>query len=190
MRILMSLLFLLFIGYHSYKLIVLLKKMNQGVIMPLTDEDMASIKNSERREIKPPTLSTQKWGIILYAFTLVLATTLFILAIFHDEFNFYLYPFFFIPLLHSNDLFQLFSITNKGILSGNQFIRWEKIKSFEFVPIDVNSRHYGFSSEINDKKELKIKSRFRTISCIVMTEEMEQNLQKVLEENVVRSSYS
>lgn len=66
----------------------------------------------------------------------------------------------------------------------------KKIKSFEFVPIDVNSRHYGFSSEINDKKELKIKSRFRTISCIVMTEEMEQNLQKVLEENVVRSSYS
>ncbi|WP_054860445.1 hypothetical protein [Gracilibacillus sp. JCM 18860] len=121
MRILMSLLFLLFIGYHSYKLIVLLKKMNQGVIMPLTDEEMASIKNSERREIKPPpTLSTQKWGgIILYAFTLVLATTLFILAIFHDEFNFYLYPpfslsLYFIPMI----CFSCFLSQIKGFLVG------------------------------------------------------------------------
>ncbi|SFL71912.1 hypothetical protein SAMN04487943_103269 [Gracilibacillus orientalis] len=184
MKIFMSIIFLVFIGYHVYRLIQVLIKMKQDVILPITDEEFASIRTSQRKELNLPTYSAQKAGIIIYSLILLFLIITFGNATLSSEFDLSLYPLLFIPLLHSYDFFDLFVVRDDGILRGTSFVAWDKIKSFEFVRIDINHKNYGYSQEVNDKYELRIKSKFCTIRCIVMTDEMKERLTRVLEEQV------
>src|SRR5690625_7503117 len=87
---------------------------------------------------------------------------LFVIAVFlfgilsHNSF----YLLFFFPLSYSYNLLNLFAIVKGGLLSGSRFIAWHQIKSFHFIPIDINHKYYGYTKEVNEGYELKVKAKY------------------------------
>ncbi len=150
-------------------------------MLPVTAEELASIRKEPKKTVKPPTYSSQKSGIISYILVLIFIIGMFILNwIFLDDVVFMFYFLVMIPVFHMSNFLNLFAVTKDGILCGARFAPWKNIKSFEFVRIDMNHNYYGFSSEVNDQYELKIKTKFSTLSCIVTTEEMKEKLGDLL----------
>ncbi|RYG74176.1 hypothetical protein EU245_02885 [Lentibacillus lipolyticus] len=161
-----------------------MRKAKQDVILPIKDEEIAAIRTYQQRTVKLPTYTEQKAGIIMYSLTLLFVIAMFFIGIVSTEFQLSFYPLIFIPLLHTQNFLDLFAVMDDGILCGTRFVAWERIKSFEFVRIDINHKYYGFSKEVNDTYELRIKAKFHSISCIVTTDEVKEKLNNVLNEHV------
>ena len=184
MKIIMDLFFLLVVGYYAYKFIRLLVNMKQRVILPTTDEELTAIRKHPQSTLALPTYSNHKVGIILYLFMLLFLIVMYFIGVFTMTLNWSFYMLLFLPLVNSQNLFNLFVIAEDGILDGFRFIRWNKIKSYQFAPIDINHKYYGYSREVNDAYELKIKTRGFPISCIVTSDEMREKLSKILNERI------
>ncbi|WP_382390880.1 hypothetical protein [Lentibacillus juripiscarius] len=161
-----------------------MRKTKKDVILPTTQEEIAAIRTYQQRTVKFPTYSEQKAGIIMYSLTLLFMFVMFFIGTCLKEFELSFYPLIFLPLLHTYNFLDLFAVLDDGILCGTRFIAWGKIKSFEFVRIDMNHKYYGFSKEVNDKYELRVKAKFHYISCIVTTDEIKEKLNSVLNEHV------
>lgn len=189
LKILMALLFLLVVAYNIFVFVQLLVNMKQPVVLPLTKEDMASIRKQPATSLNAPVYARQKTGIILHIGIVFLVGALYVLGTY---FNFIEWPQFLLLLvilwqsnLHS--LFNMFAVTESGLLSGDRFMAWKRIKSFQFIPIDINHRYYGHAKDVNDAYELKIKTFFFTTSCVVLSEEMKERLQQILSERIKKS---
>jgi len=115
---------------------------------------------------------------------LLFVIAVFLFGILSDYFGWSFYLLFFLPLSYSYNLLNLFAIVEGGLLSGSRFIAWGQIKSFHFVPIDINHKYYGYSKEVNRGYELKVKAKFLSTSCIITSEEMKEKLSNVLSELV------
>src|SRR5690606_27383198 len=87
------------------------------------------------------------------------------------------------------EVLNLFAVLDDGFLVGGKFISWGRIKEYQFIPIDMNHRSYGYYREVNKAYELKIKEKFRTYSLIVMTEEMKGKLEQLLNNNTDTKVY-
>ncbi|MGY0693944.1 hypothetical protein ACW2QC_14335 [Virgibacillus sp. FSP13] len=183
MNILMDILFLIAFGYAGYRFIQVLMKIKQNVIFPIKDEEIAAIRIYQQKPVKFPTYTEQKAGIIMYSFILLFVLIMFFIGRFLMESELSLYPLILLPLFYTYNFLDLFAVADDGIICGARFIAWNKIKSFEFVRIDFNHKYYGFSKEINDKYELRIKGKFRFINCIVTTDEMKEKLNDILNEH-------
>ncbi|MGM7636618.1 hypothetical protein [Bacillus sp. Hm123] len=184
MKLFLCMLFFSVIGYYSYQFIRVLLKMNQNVMFPMTDEELQTLRKYPEKAINLPTFSKQKGGIILYSFVLVFVLVMFILGLFIKGFNWSFFLLIFLPFTHSDNLLNMFAVVEGGLLSGNRFIPWSKIKSFQFVPITMDHRFYGFDKEVNAGYELIIKKRFFSTSCVVTSEETKEKLTVVLSERV------
>lgn len=161
-----------------------MKKAN-NVIFPLTDAELTSIRKHPGKMMKFPAYSEQKTGIKIYSFVFLFVIVVFLTGIALKNYLLTIYPLIFLPMLHTNNVLNLFGITDEGILSGIRFVSWKKIKSFEFVRIGVNHKYYGHSKEVNDTYELKLKGKFIPISYIVTTKEMKHKLTNVLNDYVI-----
>jgi hypothetical protein len=62
-----------------------------------------------------------------------------------------------IPSFYSHNLLNVFAIVEGGALSGSRFVAWKIMKSFDFIPIDENHKFYGYSKEVNNGYEFKLK---------------------------------
>lgn len=158
--------------------------MKQKVIIPANNEEMAAIRKYPQKPIEPPKYSKQKTGIILYSLMLLFVFIMFVASAFFKEINWSAYLLLFLPLSYSKDLFHLFAIQEDGILSGSRYIPWKRIRSFQFIPIDVNHNYYGYAKEVNNGYELKMKGRFFSVSCIVTSDEIKEKVGKVLNEHI------
>ena len=190
MKVVLDLLFIIAIGYCTYKVIELLLKMKQGIILPTTLEETQNIRKDPQRTIQPPNYSNHKVGIIFYFLMLLFVIVMFILGTTINEgTNWTYYLLLFLPLSHSYNLFNMFAIVEDGLLYGSRFIAWKKIKSFEFVRIDGRThKYYGHSKEVNNNGyELRMKRGFSTISIIVTSEEMKERLTQVINKYVAVS---
>lgn len=183
LKLLMDILFFIFIGYFSYQFILMLLKMKQKVILPVTHEEIAVIRKHPDKRVDFPTYAKQKVGIIIYSCMLLLVIVMFLLGAFFQLFGWTLYLLIFVPLANSYNLLNLFAVVEDGLLSGNRFIPWKKIKSFQFVPIDINHKYYGFSKEANDGYELRIKTIGFPASCVVTSIEMKKKLINILKKH-------
>ncbi|MGJ9459810.1 hypothetical protein [Oceanobacillus sp. CF4.6] len=180
--------FVAIVLYYAYRFIQVLVKMRQDIVLPFTAEELASIRKEPQKTVKPPTYSSQKAGIIFYILVLIYIIGMIILVWqFRHDVGFGLYFLILLPLFHLSNFLNLFAVTNDGVLCGARFASWENIKTYEFVRIDVKHNYYGFSSEVNDQYELRIKTRFNTLSCVVTTEEMKEKLGDLLGERRVKS---
>src|SRR5690625_2624261 len=177
-------LFFIVIGYFSYKFIQVLIKMKQKAILPATNEERAAIRKIPGKEIDFPTYSKQKVEIIIYSFMLLFVIVVFLLGILSGYFGWSFYLLFFLLLSYSYNLLNLFAIVDGGLLSGSRFIAWHQIKSFHFIPIDINHKYYGYTKEVNEGYELKMKAKFLSTSCIITSAEMKEKLSNVLTEHV------
>ncbi|SEQ83547.1 hypothetical protein SAMN05216232_3455 [Virgibacillus subterraneus] len=184
MKLFIDILLLIVIGYYSYKFIQVMIKMRQDIILPTTNEEIASIRKYPQKVVNFPIYPEQKIGIIAYSLNLVFVIVMFFLGVFLDGINWSFYPLMTILLINSYSFINLFAVIGDGVLCGSHFVTWKKIKSFQFLPIDLNHRYYGSSKEVNDRYELRIKTKFYFISCIVTTDEMKEKLHMILSEHI------
>ncbi|MGP4108114.1 hypothetical protein [Virgibacillus sp. L01] len=184
MKLFIDILLLIVIGYYSYKFIQVMIKMRQDIILPTTNEEITSIRKYPQKVVNFPIYSKQKIGIIVYSLNLVFVIVMFFLGLFLNGVNWSFYPLMTILLIYSYSFLNLFAVIGDGVLCGSRFVAWKKVKSFQFIPIDLNHRYYGASKEVNDKYELRIKTKFRFINCIVTTGEMKEKLNMILSEHM------
>lgn len=154
--------------------------MKQKIILPISENEINEIRKHPHKKLKKATYRAQKVGIIFYTCMLLFLFTIFIIGMYEGLF---ILPFYLLPVLiftYASDVFNLFALTNEGILSGTRFIPWEKMKSFQFIEIDMNHKFYGYSKETNSGYELKIKTAGFPVSCIITSEEMKEQLQRYL----------
>lgn len=184
MKLFMDMFFLIAIVYFSYKFVQVLIKMKQKVIFPITHEEIATVRKHPDKPLGLPIYSKQKVGITFYAVMLLYLIIMFFLGSFLQLFDWSLYFLLLLPLANAYDLFNQFAVLEDGLLSGSRFIAWKRVKSFRFVPIDMNHKYYGFSQEANKGYELKIKIKGIPISCVVTSTEMQEKLTSILREYV------
>lgn len=157
--------------------------MNQQAIIPKTAEEMKSLRNFPQKPVDCPSYSKQKVGIILYILMLIFVIVIFVIGALDKTIDWWYFFLFFLPLVHSDNLLNLFAVVDDGLISGNRFVSWKRIKSFHFAPIDVNHRFYGNSKEVNRGYELRIRVKYFSISCIVTSKEMKEKLAEILSEH-------
>lgn len=185
LKLFMNIFFLIVIGYYCYKFVQLLIKMKQEVVLPTTNEEIMYIRKYPQKTVNFPTYSKQKVGIIVYSLMLLYLIVMFIIGAANKNINWPFYLLLFLPLTHSYNLLNLFAVVDDGLLCGSRFVAWKKIKSFHFVPIDANHKFYGYTKEVNDGYELKIRAKHFSLSCIVTSNKMKEKLTEILSEHVM-----
>jgi hypothetical protein len=183
MKLLLSVIFLIIIVYHRFKFVQLLIKMNRKIILPTTKEELLTIRKYPQKAVVEPVYSKHKVGIIVYFLMLIYLIVMFIIGAVNKDINWSFYLLLFLPLIYSHNLLNVFACVDGGLLSGSRFVNWKTIKSFEFIPIDANHKFYGYSKEVNNGYELKIKTKGFPISCIVTAEETKEKLTNLLDEH-------
>jgi hypothetical protein len=184
LKLFLDLVVFIILGIYCYKFIVVLMKMKQKVILPISNEEIAEIRNYPQKPVDFPVYSRQKLGIILYSITLFFVFVMFLAVAILDKFDWSIYLLLFLPLTNTNNILNLFAIHEDGILSGCRFIPWKKIKTFHFVDIGLDHKYYGYENEVNGGHELKIKTTGFPVSCIVTSDEMKEKLNKLLSERI------
>ncbi len=184
MKVFFDTLFFIVIGYHSYKFILILIKMNQNVIVPVKNEELAFIRRHPQKTVDLPIYSEQKLGIVTYGAMLVLVIVLFIVGVFINHLDWQFYLLMFLPLTYSHDLFNMFAFSKEGVLSGSRFVPWKSVKSFQFIPIDLNHKLYGYSKEVNNAYELIIKTKGFPVRGIVTSDEIKEKFTEILTEHL------
>ncbi|WP_085993278.1 hypothetical protein [Oceanobacillus senegalensis] len=180
MEVLLDIFLFTVVYYYCHQFILLLIKM-EGSILP-TKKELESIRIRPEKTIDFPSFSQQKWGMIIYSISLLIVIIVLLLGAFVMDFGRFFQLLLFIPLFNLQTLLNLFAVVEGGILSGSRFVPWEKIKSFEFVRIDVNHKFYGYSKEVNNQYELVMKTRLFPVTCIVTRDDMKERLQTILTE--------
>ncbi|MCM3316298.1 hypothetical protein M3603_06360 [Rummeliibacillus stabekisii] len=166
--------------YFTANFIRLVYKLKGPVIFPLTIQDQENIKIFPQRKNARQSLKAIKESAFLYVIALMIAYGALIYSYLMSINTFILAV---IPIINIKNLLNLFAIVDEGIVIGNKYIPWRKIKSFDFQPIDFNHSYYGYSKEINNGYELVIKKQLFSVSCIVTDEDTKHKLQNILKQN-------
>jgi hypothetical protein len=182
----MNLLFFIILSYYSFKFVQVLVKMKRNVVIPANVEEIVSIRNYPQKHVDFPTYSKQKRGIFIYALMVLFVFTMSLIGSLINKFDWTFYLLLFLPLSQSYNLLNLFVVLEDGIISGNRFIAWRRIKSFNFVPIDVNHKYYGYEKEVNSGYEVIIKGTLLSVSVIITSDEMKERLSKLLNEHLIK----
>lgn len=166
--------------YFAANFIRLVYKLKGRVIFPLTTQDQENIKIFPQRKNARQSLKAIKESAFLYVIALMIAYGALIYSYLISINTFILAV---IPIINIKNLLNLFAIVDEGLVIGNKYIPWRKMKSFNFQPIDFNHPYYGFSKEINNGYELVIKKQLFSVSCIVTDEDTKHKLQNILKQN-------
>lgn len=184
LKLILDVLFILLISFLIFKFVQALLKIRQGVSFPITAHELSDLRTHPQKPLNFPTYADQKAGIIFYCLLLLFIVTMFLLGVLFQPFSGAVYLILIIQVLSANNLLNLFAVVEDGIVSGDRFIAWNNIKSFQFIPIDINHKYYGFSKEANGGYELKIKTKGFPVSCVVTSTEMKDRLEQILRVNV------
>jgi hypothetical protein len=172
--------FLLFILFKVYQLFQVLLKMRRPIQFPANNDEALDIRRFPQKALKYPTYANLRGGLITYSIILMILVAVFISSMLLEEFDWPFYFLFIIPLINSNNLLHLFAVVENGIIIGHRFIPWKRMKSFHFVQVDINHNYYGFSKEVNEGQELKIKTAFATKSLLVTSKSAQEKLTNLL----------
>lgn len=184
MQLFMDIVFVIAVGFYGYQYILSLLKMKQRIIFPAVNEEMAAVRKYPQKPLDFPSNPKHKTSIIVYSFVLIIIIAVFIFGKITESVDWTLYPLLLLPLINGDNLQNIFIIQDEGILDGGRFIRWTKVKTYQFTPIDLNHKFFGYSPEVNNGFELMIKTKGFPISCIVTTNEMKEKLDSLLTEHV------
>lgn len=170
--------------FLTIRFIRILFKMRQTVVFPLTEVEWNSILVHPNKTVGKPDLSHQKmavWGngLVIFFITLwIVVETLLLKRHFPAAIVF-------APILWNlPKLWNLFAFLKQGIVCGNRFVPWNRLQSYQFIPIDKHHRYYGYSPKLNEGYELLIHTKFSEVSCLVTTESVKQKLILLLEEQL------
>src|SRR5690625_1466706 len=177
-------------GYVSNGVIRVFLKMKQSVIVPVMQEERLAIREHPGKPIDSPIYSKQEKEIIIDISVLVFISVMFVLGVSLQLFDWPFYLLLLLPVANAYNPLNLFAVLEDGLLSGRRFIAWKHIKSFQFVPIDIDHRYYGFTKEANVGYELKIKTSGFSVSCIVTSIETKEKLIHVFNEQLAAQEAS
>lgn len=180
LKIFMNMIFLMIMVYESYRFVQLILKMKQKHLLPTTNEELISIRKYPQKPVEIPTYSKQKFGIAVYGLMLLFFIVVLVIAAMNKNLDWQFYLLFLLPFTYSHDLLNVFAMVDDGLLNGSRFVAWKKVKSFSFVPIDTNHKFYGYGKEVNNGYELKMKTKFIPISCIITSDRMKEKITNVL----------
>lgn len=173
--------FMLYLGFRFVRVLV---KMRKPVVFPVTKEEWSGIRMLPQKPLGLPTIYGQKMAVLfnsLFILFLSIVTIVEIALLKRNLFTlFVLVP----ALLNLPKLWNLFVVQEDGILCGARFIPWHKIQSYQFIPIDIHHRFYGYSSELNKGYELMIQTKLSAVSCLVTTEAVKGKLAEMLDEHM------
>lgn len=173
--------------YYIFQFVRVLWNLKRDIIFPVTDEDLASLWVQPQKPVGKPTYQGQKNGIIFYSLYLLFITGMcYLIWRFHPAPMAITYLLVLFPLLYSSNFLNLFMATDKGLIGGLRLIRWEKMRVYDVIKIDVNHKYYGHSPEINNQYEVKIHSRILSYSCIVTSKETRNKFVGLLKEKGVK----
>lgn len=186
MDVLLNALFLVVFGYAIFTFVQVLVQMKHAIILPVDDEEREDVRKHPYKPLDAPIYRQQKTGIVIHVTVFLLVFAVYITGLFYDFIDWPQYVMMLSILLvpRSYNLLNVFAVTKEGILSGSRFIPWKRIKSFEFVPIDMNHRYYGHDKKINNTYEIKIKMTVFSTSAVVISREMNEKCKHVLSEYV------
>lgn len=184
MKLILDIFFFFMITFFCYHFVQIILKLKEEIIFPLSESELSGIRKQPGKMLKAPTNKKLKWQMIVYGFLLVIAIFVYLIGIYYtiDDLSFYLL--FILIFTYSTFALDLFALNQSGILNGVRFIPWGKINSFQFIPIDLHHRLYGFIDDVNDGYELRLKGRTTVISCFVTNKEVKENLERILEQKV------
>ncbi|MBB6447963.1 hypothetical protein [Bacillus benzoevorans] len=184
MQLFMDIVFVIAVGYYSYQYILSLARMKKKIIFPAADEERAAIRKYPLKPLDFPANPKRKTGIIIYSFVLLVITAFFIIGKITKSVDWTFYPLLLLPLINGENLLNIFSVQEDGILDGGRFVRWSRMSKYQFIPIDLNHKFYGYTDEVNAGYELKIKTKGSSVSCIVTSNEMREKLDLLLSEHI------
>ncbi|MBN6888698.1 hypothetical protein ACUXCC_003660 [Cytobacillus horneckiae] len=188
MKLIIDSLFFIIIGFYTYQFILVLLKMKQNITFPMENEELEDIRIYPQKSVNFPSYQEQKWSIISYGMILLFVVSMYVVGVVTGLFNWSFYLLLFLPLSYSYSLLNMFFIVEDGIVGGSRFLPWRKIKSFDFVPIDINHRYYGHSKEVNGGYELKLKSGLHSISLIVTSSSLKEKISVIFNKYVSKRS--
>lgn len=188
----LKLLFFLVFGYYVYHFIQIIFRMESKKIFPKSEDEILDLRKLPEKPLDYPSLKKQKVGILLYGGALLFVFIMYVLLFFffdsENGFDWILYITLLLPFSYV-DLLNLFAIFDDGILIGNKFVPWGRLKGYHFIPIDMNHRFYGYDRKVNSGYELEFKGKVFSYNCIVITDEMKVTLEKLLDSHIKRIPY-
>ncbi|WP_077303085.1 hypothetical protein [Virgibacillus pantothenticus] len=186
MEMSMMILVVLALVYYSFRIIQVIIKLRQRIVLPATRAERNAIRKHPQKITGPPTVEGQKNGLIINAALVLFIIAMFTIVYITDVFSWHQYLFMLLFLAYSYFMLplNLFAVKHDGILIGMRFIPWKRINTIDVVPIDKSHRYYGFSQEANKGYVLKIKYTFGYASFVITSEQMLKRLLKLLKEHV------
>ncbi|MCM3707492.1 MULTISPECIES: hypothetical protein [Cytobacillus] len=184
MKLLIEVIFLLFVIYFSYHYIILITKMKKTALIPSDKNDLSAVRKFPQKTLDSPVISKNKLGLTMYAVMLAFLIAMFIIGKYTVNFSWtYLYLLF-IPLINAKDLLNVFAVYETGFICGSRFVPWENLESFRFKKIDLDHKYYGYSPEVNEGYELILRTKMSSHTLVVTEEEMKEKLARILKEQM------
>ncbi|GIP63252.1 hypothetical protein J32TS6_18070 [Virgibacillus pantothenticus] len=186
MEMSMMILVILALVYYSFRIIQVIIKLRQRIVLPATRGERNAIRKHPQKITAPPTVEGQKNGLIINAALVLFIIAMFTIVYITEVFSWHQYLFMLLFLAYSYFMLplNLFAVKHDGILIGMRFIPWKRINTIHVVPIDKSHRYSGFSQEGNQGYVLKIKYTFGHASFVITSEQMLKRLLKLLKEHV------
>lgn len=178
---LLGLTVLLYLGIWFVRVLI---KMRQPVVFPITKQEWRAIRIHPQKSVSLPIISQQKAAVWIMALVISFFSVLALYYTLVAKQNWSIFVVFIPTLLNLTKLWNLFVVQEGGILCGGRFVPWKRIQSYQFIPIDMNHRYYGFSPELKDGYELMVHTKMSEVSCIVTTEAVKEKLIHMLDEHI------
>mgnify|MGYP001174099978 CR=1 FL=1 len=184
LKLFIDILLFIIIAYYCYRFFQVLFRLNHHVLFPLTEQDLNEVRPQPESKLDYPNFSNHKFHILIHGGVYAFVIAVYFWGLSLSEINLSLYLTLLLPATSAKDVYSLFAFVEEGVISGFRFVPWGRITSFEYVPIDINHRFYGYAKEVNNSYELKMKTKFGSVSCVVLTEEMREKLTAILTERI------
>lgn len=182
-NMIVNILFILIFLYFTYHFLLVLINMKRPITFPKTEGELSQVCKFPDRPLRFPTYRAQLGGIILNSFVLLLIMTILLVATFTEVTIFPLQFLLFLPLANTQQMFNQVAITENGILCGGRFVPWRNMKQYQVISIDVNHRYYGYSREVNEGFEVRVRTNLFPLTFIALNDETKLKIIERLENN-------
>ncbi|WLR51293.1 hypothetical protein LC040_19485 [Bacillus tianshenii] len=183
LKVVFGICFLALVGSLIYQFLTVIQKLKnqKELAFPIIEHDAEHLLSPNHAKVAPPNLKAQKGNIIIWGLIILILTVVAFFIMISEKVDIFAFLLLLVPLANTPRLISLFAISDEGVICGERFLKWNRVKSFQFIPITPNHKYYGYSRQTNEGYELKLSARvFFPISYIVTSEETKERLSDVL----------
>lgn len=188
MYLFLALFIFILLFYYVFNLIRLIGALNRPKLLPANEADVKLIRMHPQKgkyDMAEPTLRGQRFGLMMYGVILLVIAGFFYTALFTDFGDWYILIVAIVPMFQMGNIVSAFAVLEDGVIVGSKFLSWSEIKGYEYVPIDVNNKFYGYDSEFNDSGYVvRFHQTILSKNGVIANDEMKARLDKILLEKL------